>query len=187
MTLIEERLNKLKSNPDFKLVNDFLKTRSERDFSRLYNVFSDTLYRVAMSLTNYDSFEAYDVLQEAWITIALKLEEFRFESRLKTWMIGIVYNKFRERKVRNRFEHVDLQNAKECFLMETGLNAKMDMKIILTQLPDGYKEILILHDLEGFKHAEISELLGISIGTSKSQLFHARKAVEKFLKDEACR
>ncbi len=62
---------------------------------------------------------------------------------------------------------------------------KIDLERAIAQLPDGYREVLILHDLEGFTHAEIGHLLKIESGTSKSQLFHARKSIRAMFSTEA--
>lgn len=58
---------------------------------------------------------------------------------------------------------------------------RLDVERALTCLPEGYREVLILHDVEGFTHPEISERLDIAVGTSKSQLFHARRALRRLL------
>ena len=67
-------------------------------------------------------------------------------------------------------------------MVETSIDM-IDLEKALSKLPTGYREILLLHDLEGYKHHEIAELLGIKDGTSKSQLFNARRMMRKFLQN----
>ena len=64
-------------------------------------------------------------------------------------------------------------------------DVKVDLERAIDRLPNGYREVLILHDLEGFTHQEIGILLKMEPGTSKSQLFHARKSIRGFFASEA--
>lgn len=160
------------------LVKAFLLTRSEMLFRQLYRKHTHAAYRLALQLTNRDIAAAEDVMQEAWIRAVEKLAGFRWQSSFRTWLSSIVINCCRERLRKRSFAIVD----------ETGETAvsirseqRLDLQSALMLLPFGYREVLLLHDMEGYKHREIAQILNISEGTSKSQLFHARKAIQKLL------
>jgi RNA polymerase sigma factor, sigma-70 family len=124
------------------------------------------------------------VLQETWIVAIRKLEQFRGESSFKTWITAILINKCHE-KAREKTKHdgVSLESQSSSKL-SVELVDTMDIKLAMKNLAPGYRKILVLHDVEGYKHEEIASLLGISVGTSKSQLFHARQIVRDFLTEK---
>ncbi len=95
-------------------------------------------------------------------------------------MTGILINKFREHQRKNR-DTVSLAVLVQRPTTTKSQNLNIDLKNAILQLPDGYREVLTLHDIEGFKHKEIARLLNIKEGTSKSQLFQARKAMRQLL------
>lgn len=166
------------NNNDQDLVNRFLKSRSENDFKALYRKFSDRLYRIAFMLSKKDDQLAADILQETWITTIAKLSQFQWKSKLETWLTGILINKFRE-QIRKSGA---LSEPEDKVIIENA-HVRMDLEKAILSLPQGYREILVMHDLEGFKHHEIAEALGISEGTSKSQLYQARKKMRTLIKD----
>jgi RNA polymerase sigma-70 factor (ECF subfamily) len=162
------------------LVRQFLTRRSRENFSLLYRQCTEGLGRVALYLCQGRHSDADDLVQETWITAIEKLEQFQERSSFNTWITGILINKYREQqRKRNRLSTLEVVHRKQ---PEAGLsNLAIDLQQAIRQLPDGYREILTLHDIEGFKHREIAELLGIQEGTSKSQLFQARKTMRQLL------
>lgn len=169
---------------DQKLVHDFLKTRSERAFQNLYRSKTPHLYRMALRLTQ-DEYQSEELLQEMWIIAIKKLAQFEWRSELKTWLIGILINLARaKRKEREEELTVDQEDITEETSVEFSLSSSLDLENGIATLPPGYRQIIILHDIEGYKHREIAELLDITEGTSKSQLFHARKILRQYLSDE---
>lgn len=170
---------------DRRLVNIFLKTRSERAFSNLYKAKTPRLYQMALRLTAHNQHEAEELVQEMWCIAIRKLADFEWRSELKTWLIGILINLSREQRKRNEKE----TGARDVF-KETSNEPTIesdfstyDLEKALMALPAGYRQVIILHDIEGYKHKEIADLLDINEGTSKSQLFHARKALRIYLKE----
>jgi RNA polymerase sigma-70 factor, ECF subfamily len=162
------------------LVKGFLLSGSETLFRQLYRKHTLSVYRLALQVTNKDVAGTEDIIQEAWIRAVEKLREFKWNSSFRTWLSGIVINCCREYLRKNRSDIILYSDA-EWEPGYTPTNDKMDLRNALAMLPLGYREVLLLHDMEGYKHAEIGQLLGISEGTSKSQLFHARRAIKKLL------
>lgn len=162
------------------LVKGFLFSRSELLFRQLYRKHTLAVYRLALQLTNKDIQGTEDIIQEAWIRAVERLHQFRWESSFKTWLSGIAINCCRE-YLRKKKSSILPYDDMEKELTVTHSHDKIDLQNALAMLPIGYREVLLLHDMEGYKHEEIGQLLGISEGTSKSQLFHARKAIRKLL------
>ena len=170
---------------DKQLVNEFLTSRSERAFTRLYRAKTPRLYRMAMRLTQ-DVHESDEIIQQMWMIAIQKLPLFEWRSTLNTWLTSILINLYRsEQKKNSREISTDtsdlLKNEKGT---DTPVITTSDMEKAIATLPPGYRKIILLHDLEGYTHKEIAEILDISEGTSKSQLFHARRTLRQyFIKD----
>ena len=170
---------------DRKLIQDYLQERSQQTFLHIYSKYNPGLYRIAMACLSYRTDDACDALQETWVTALQKLDDFRGASSLKTWLTGILINKCREQTRRHNgvqqvpAESVELTGHDPLQAVGDG----MDLQKQLQSLPPGCREILVLHDLEGYSHHEIGELLNIAEGTSKSQLAYARKLMRYQLTD----
>lgn len=163
------------------LVDQFLHSRSRRDFSRIYHHCNPALIRIAVYLCRGNLNDAEDIVQETWITAIERLETFQRRSGFRTWISGILLNKSREFR-RKKEKAAGPPEPSSGRVSERGLsNLAIDLKTAILRLPDGYREILTLHDIEGFTHREIAQLLDINEGTSKSQLFQARRAMRKLL------
>lgn len=163
---------------DKKLVEDFLRSHSEACFRQLYRTHSGQLYRLAIGLSGYNQHKAADLMQETWLRAVQQLPRFEWQCKLSTWLCGILINCNKEF---NRKENRPLPDEIINSSPVTEIKPVVDMQRALENLPEGYREIILLHDLEGYKHHEIGEILGISTGTSKSQLHHARKAIRELL------
>jgi len=167
-------------NTNDQAIAEFLKERSASHFSVLYDTHTPSLIRTALYLARNDRMKADDLVQETWITAVEQIAQFRQESSLKTWLTGILINKFRQ-SLRYGKTTDDLEEVRHHADSNIDHDLSMDLREVLMRLPDGYKEILLLHDMEGFKHREIAGILSINEGTSKSQLFEARKAMRLML------
>lgn len=169
---------------DKDLVGRFLRDRSEKAFNDIYNSKTPRLYQIALRLTGHHVEEAQDLIQEMWVIAIRKIDLFRWESELRTWLTGILINIAREKRKKNEREtqmrtsltEVDKVADEYTFTTE-------DLEAAIAKLPAGYKQAIILHDIEGYRHEEIASILDVSIGTSKSQLYYARKALRNYLKD----
>ncbi len=164
------------------LVDTFLQSRNERDFHKLYDSYKLPLSRTAVYLCNHDLSIAEDCLQEMWVVALNKLAQFEWKSTLKTWLTGILINIIKRRLPKENLSK-PLPTDDGIIQYQPEVLQAIDLKNAISQLPRGYREILVLHDIEGFKHKEIAYLLTISEGTSKSQLHHARRAMRNYLRD----
>jgi RNA polymerase sigma-70 factor (ECF subfamily) len=166
------------------LVEGFLANRDEQAFRRLYRQCTPYLFQLVYRLVGYRQADAEDVVQETWIRAVERLDNFRWESSFTTWLSGIAVNRCREffrlRARANNEADIDWETV-ESPALGTVTPEKIDLEDAIAKLPDGYRAILVLHDVEGYTHEEIGTLLGIETGTSKSQLSRARRAVRRLL------
>lgn len=144
---------------------------------------------MALRLTGGKHSDAEDVVQEAWMRAARRLAEFEWRSSLSTWLQSIVINCARERWRIATWTSLDdpgrvetearegLRTSHPASGTSHGASEAIDLERAIASLADGYRAVLVLHDVEGYTHPEIAALCGISEGTSKSQLFHARRAL----------
>ena len=169
------------SDDDDRLIARVLEHRDGRAFGALYDRHTGYLYRMALRLTAGDAATAEDVVHDAWVRAAERLGSFAHRSQLRTWLAGIVVNAWRA-TVRSRVEHQPLSETLAAGDQEIGsAYDRVDLERALAGLAPGYREVLILHDVEGFTHEEIGQMLGVQPGTSKSQLSRARAAMRALL------
>jgi RNA polymerase sigma factor (sigma-70 family) len=176
---------------DRALVAAFLETADENAFRRLYAAHAPRLYLSLLRLTGGREAEAEDLLQEAWIRAAASLSRFRWQSALSTWLHGIALNAWRETARSRRGAVIPLdsvgEDGPELMARAGDREGRLDLEQAVRRLPDGYREVLVLHDLEGYTHEEIAGLLGVAPGTSKSQLSRARGCLRRWLTAGASR
>ncbi len=171
----------LAQQTDRELVEDVVIDGDERAFRELYGRHTPRLYQLVLRLTGSQQ-DAEDVVQEAWLRAVEAAAHFRWESAFTTWLTGIAINRFRELlRKRNSSPVVALEGIAEPVMRADSVGERVDLERALSLLPQGYRTVLILHDLEGYRHEEIAQHLGIATGTSKSQLFHARRHVRALL------
>jgi len=137
-----------------------------------------------------DPDQAQDYTQEAFIRAVDRLSDFRGDSALGTWIcaiaLSVALNGLRKLK-RLRTREVALESAAE--LGHSRREADPDLKLRLAraidQLPDGYRAVFLMHDVEGYTHEEIGRALRVQPGTSKAQLSRARARLRETLADFA--
>ena len=157
----------------------------ERAFRELYRRHTPVLYPLVLRMLGGDTADAEDVVQDTWMRAVRQLHGFRWESSLRTWLCAIGLNLAREtlrRRGRNRAEEWSERLGLQ--LPPVRLGERIDLERAIARLPDGYRTVLVLHDVEGYTHEEIGRQLRIAVGTSKSQLFDARRAVRSLLKPQ---
>lgn len=157
------------------LVREFVATRDEQVFRALYRAHTPRMLSLAMRLTGGNQSSAEDVVQEAWSRACQLLAQFRGESRLSTWLCGIVVNCYREQR------RGPVCLAPEAAEEGSSPPANLELEDLVRRLPARCREVLVLHDIEGYRHYEIAEALGIAEGTSKHHLFRARRLLVSWL------
>ncbi|MBT8232942.1 MAG: sigma-70 family RNA polymerase sigma factor [Saprospiraceae bacterium] len=151
----------------------------------LYDKFSPVLYGICLRYLK-NTTEAEDVLIESFYKIFNKINQFKSQGSFEGWMKRIVINEslMKIRKKNNLSLHVEIEKAyyvNEKSRVISDINYK-ELLQLLEDLPTGYRTIFNLYVIEGYKHREIAEKLGISINTSKSQLILAKKKMRDLYK-----
>ena len=147
---------------------------------QLYDRYKDAMYTVAYRITG-DFDLANDALQDGFINIFRGLPKFRRESTLGAWIKKIIVRAALKR-IRNLKPIETLNEEHTGGLIDWGdhLQAEYLEKAIMA-LPDGYRSVFVMIEVEGYSHKEVAENLDISVGTSKSQLFYAKKKLRASL------
>lgn len=161
----------------------------EAAFRALYRRHTPRLWALVSRLLGSTArTEAEDAVQETWIRAVEALASFRWEAAFSTWLTGIGLNCARQ-VLRQRTRRAETSTDGLLEIVPAGPTPdpgrRLDLEDAIGALPDGYRTVLVLHDLEGFTHPEISNRLGIAVGTSRSQLHHARRAVRRYLEPAA--
>lgn len=151
-------------------------------FERIYRRHAARVHTLCRRMVMPD--EADDLTQEVFIRAWEKLSLFRGDSAFGTWLYRLAVNVILARRQRQAKYH-------ERFGAEVGglespasrdrPDLRMDVDAAIRTLPAGAREVFVLHDIEGYKHEEIADLLGVSSGTSKSQLHRARMSLRQYL------
>ncbi|HUH12983.1 MAG TPA: sigma-70 family RNA polymerase sigma factor, partial [Longimicrobiales bacterium] len=152
---------------------------------RLHDRHCGRVFAVVRRLAGEDAL-AEDWAQEAWVRIFRALPTFRGDSRFTTWIHRVAVNcalQGRRRRERREDRETDLPDflpgpvgGREHVFLRVRLDRAIE------RLPERMRQVLVLHDVEGYTHDEIGELLGIHPGTSKSQLFKARARMRQLLR-----
>lgn len=134
-----------------------------------------------------DIAEAEDILQDSFTKALTELHKLKDENAFGGWLKRIVINRSID-KIRNKkFKFLRIEAIHELQIeIPEELDESVDPEIVhhlIKKLPDGAREILVLHALEGFKHAEIAEKLRISESTAKTQFFRAKQMLAKMIKE----
>ena len=164
-------------------------------FERLYGLHSRRVFGLCLRMAG-DPAEAEDLAQEAFLQMFRKVHTFRGESSFSTWLhrltVNVVLMRIRKRRHLEKsldamFEPEEDGKVPVEFggpdLRLSGMLDHVNLDRAIEQLPDGYKEMFLLHDVQGYEHKEIAEILGCSIGNSKSQLFKARLRLRELLRE----
>ena len=151
----------------------------------LYHHFAPRMFGICLRYA-HDHPTAEDLLQEGFIKVFNKLDMYRYEGSFEGWMKRIFVNTAIEhyRKSSNRKFFVEIENAEDLTLNNSALDdlVASDLMKVVQTLPNGYRTVFNLYAIEGYNHKEISNMLGISEGTSKSQLARARATLKTKIK-----
>ena len=153
----------------------------------LYDRYSPVMYAICLRYTHQRD-NALDVLQEGFIKVFAKIGDFKGEGSFDGWMkrifIHTAINYYH--KVKNLSEYFIDDDEYDINFTEVtdaiGKMAEKELLKLISELPDGYRMVFNLYIIEGYDHEEIGKLLGISAGTSRSQLVKARKQLKERMK-----
>jgi RNA polymerase sigma-70 factor, ECF subfamily len=155
-------------------------------FETLYREHASRLYTLACRMAGSRE-DGEDLLQEIFLQAYRKLGSFKGDSTIGTWLYRLALNhcldyvRSRRAKMNKLTETLDAETSFEPTARRDTPIARMDLERAVERLPEGCREAFVLHDVEGFDHKEVADLLGIAEGTSKSQVFKARMKLRGFL------
>lgn len=168
-----------------------------REFDQLYHKYVRRVYRQCFRMLHNQE-DAEDLTQEVFLQLYRKIHTFRGDSNFSTWLHRLTVNTVLMRMRRNRSWRETVtsldaaagpdEGASEVLSLAGLLAApplnrvdKISLDVAIAQLSSGYREVFLLHDAEGYRHHEIAGMLGISEGTSKSQLHKARLKLRELM------
>jgi RNA polymerase sigma-70 factor (ECF subfamily) len=155
----------------------------------IYDQHVDRVYRLAYRLAG-DEDLARDFTQETFVRAFDRMSSFRGDSALGTWLhaigVSVALNGLRKvKRIRQRETGLDDALTVGVATRHAEPDLKDRLRAAIDGLPDGYRTVFVMHDVEGYTHEEIARSLGIQPGTSKAQLFRARARLRETLKDFA--
>ncbi|MEE9374105.1 MAG: RNA polymerase sigma factor [Saprospiraceae bacterium] len=154
---------------------------------KLYNLYSMAMYNVCLRMMK-ETAQAEDALQMAFVKAFKNINSFKVESTFGAWLKKIVINTCLSElnKKKMHFEDWDGKDFVEEKIDEPDVTYEVKMvKYAMSILPNGYRVIFSMYAVEGFDHMEIAQIMGISVGTSKSQYSRAKVRIKEILKDQA--
>ncbi len=199
---VAESQEKKSTEPNKKVMsgemNDFALTQLAAQgnmaaFEEIYNRHHRRVYSICLRMLQ-NATEAEDLTQDVFIQLHRKIGSFRGDSAFTTWLHRLTVNQvlmhFRKRNV--KFEKTT-EEGETPVQVVSGTENHRRMPIVdkiaienaIALLPDGYRNVFVLHDVEGYEHEEVAKILGCSVGTSKSQLHKARLKLRKLLQKKA--
>ncbi|MFO8175774.1 MAG: RNA polymerase sigma factor [Gemmatimonadota bacterium] len=156
----------------------------EKAFERLYRVHHARVFSLALRMAG--PLWAEDLTQEVFIRAWSKLGSFRQEASFGTWLYRLAVNLILSRReTLKKRQQRTIPGGDEALrsvaTRESPPGLAMDFEKAIQKLPDGAREVFVLYEIQGYPHAEVGEMMGISVGTSKSQLHRARMMLREHL------
>jgi len=165
-------------------------------FERIYQLHSRRVYALCLRMVG-NTTEAEDLTQEAFLQLFRKVHTFRGESAFSTWLHRLAVNVVLMRLRKKALPETSLEEVTEPDeesggprkevggpdLLLSGSIDRVNLQRAIEQLPPGYKSVFVLHDIQGYEHNEIAEIMDCSIGNSKSQLHKARMRLRELLQE----
>ncbi|MGB7517404.1 MAG: sigma-70 family RNA polymerase sigma factor [Candidatus Acidiferrum sp.] len=166
-------------------------------FDFLYQLHSRRVYALCLRMVNNPA-DAEDLMQEAFLQLFRKIGTFRGESAFSTWLhrmtVNVVLMRLRKKSLpTDSLEETldpDAENSSPKRdvgapdLRLSGAVDRVNLERSVEQLPPGYRTVFVLHDVQGYEHNEIAEIMGCSVGNSKSQLHKARTRLRELLQEQ---
>ena len=179
-------------NTDLDLVQRVQRGDSEA-FATLFYAHKPRIYSVCLRMTN-NTAEAEDLTQDAFLQVFRKLATFRGDSALSTWLYRVAVNTVLMHFRKKALRQISLDEPcrqkdgrsirREYGIRDERLTGSVDRIALgraIRELPAGYRRIFLLHEVEGYEHQEIAQLLHCSVGNSKSQLHKAKQRIQELL------
>jgi len=165
-------------------------------FERIYRLHNRRVYALCLRMVG-NTAEAEDLTQEAFLQLFRKIHTFRGDSAFSTWLhrlsVNVVLMKLRKKTLPETSLEETTEPDEETGgprkdvggpdLLLTGSLDRVNLQRAIEQLPPGYRAAFVLHDVQGYEHNEIAEIMGCSIGNSKSQLHKARMRLRELLQE----
>jgi RNA polymerase sigma-70 factor (ECF subfamily) len=152
-------------------------------FEHLYRAHLPRVHSLVRRMTG--GRDADELTQDVFVRVWQKLGSFRGDAAFGTWLhrlaVNVVIERFRSDATRRKRLNDGERVFEQLAAPVRSSDVSMDFDAALTKLPDGAREIFVLHDVEGYKHKEIAAMLEISTGTSKAQLHRARMMLRRHL------
>jgi RNA polymerase sigma-70 factor, ECF subfamily len=166
-------------------------------FDFLYQLHSRRVYALCLRMVNNPA-DAEDLMQEAFLQLFRKIGTFRGESAFSTWLhrmtVNVVLMRLRKKSLPTDSLEETLDPEQENSspkrdvgapdLRLSGAVDRVNLERSIEQLPPGYRTVFVLHDVQGYEHNEIADIMGCSVGNSKSQLHKARTRLRELLQEE---
>lgn len=186
----EGALELVSSSPDkdreFELVRQ-ASAGNQHAFRELYKSNFPRVYAVCLRVSQ-DRDTADELTQEVFVKAWEKLSSFMFESKFSSWLHSIAVNQFLMMKRSEKRFNERVSELTEIMTRENphgksrhGFDSRIDIETALTKLPEQARMTFVLHDIEGYKHHEISDMMNIEVGTSKAHLHRARRMLREEL------
>jgi RNA polymerase sigma-70 factor, ECF subfamily len=161
--------------------------------AQLYRLYRDNVYRICLRMVRNPS-DAEDLVQETFLRVINKIHTFRGDSQFTTWLYRVTKNVALMQLRKPKFATLDFDEARDRdefleSINRAGSQPDADaqatdgvlLEVAIQQLPSGYGKVLVLHDVMGYRHTEISKITGITANNSKSRLCRARRMLRGVL------
>ncbi len=166
-------------------------------FEFLYQLHGRRVYALCLRMVGNPA-DAEDLMQEAFLQLFRKIGTFRGESAFSTWLhrmtVNVVLMRLRKKSLPTDSLEETLEPDAENSapkrdvgapdLRLTGAVDRVNLERCIEKLPPGYRTVFVLHDVQGYEHNEIADIMGCSVGNSKSQLHKARTRLRELLQEE---
>ena len=155
-------------------------------FSHLYNLHVGRVYALCLRMLSHKD-QAEDVAQEVFVQVWLKLDKFRGDSKFATWLHSVATNTVLShiRKQKNWMQKVfSIEEQPSLEAAGNEIQDLSDLDKCILRLPEKARLVFVLFAVEGYRHEEISTMLNIAVGSSKSHFHRARNLLKEWLSDE---
>jgi RNA polymerase sigma-70 factor (ECF subfamily) len=154
-------------------------------FESVYRMHAAQVMAVCLRLAG-DRREAEELAQDAWVRAWERIGSFRGDATFGTWMHRLTVNLLLDRRRsdarwKKRLVSMDEGAQAEPAAVTAPAGARLDLERAVRTLPDGARVVFLLHEVDGYKHREIADRLGVAVGTVKAQLHRARKLLQAAL------